>query len=231
MPLGWRQIRRGPKHNWTFVTQSEPGCDSRRLSLARGKTPGGYSSINDMLYVRCHSRGYDLWRQAGCEGWSYAKFWFPGLSPRQEHMLEGYPSLNHPESRGDVRLASANPNDPPLIRLNALSTEGDRATGRECARLGRRVCGTQPLADLIVRETSPGPNAVSDVDLDAFTRCSAEVGHHPVGTCAMGASPQAVVGSQLRLRGLEGLRVVDARSCRAFPGARHDAGSGIKSIP
>jgi len=133
MPLGWRQIRRGPKHNWTFVTQSEPGCDSRRLSLARGKTPGGYSSINDMLYVRCHSRGYDLWRQAGCEGWSYAKFWFPGLSPRQEHMLEGYPSLNHPESRGDVRLASANPNDPPLIRLNALSTEGDRATGRASA--------------------------------------------------------------------------------------------------
>lgn len=104
--------------------------------------------------------------------------------------------------------------DPPQ---RTLDRGRPRDGSRECARLGRRVYGTQPLADLIVRETSPGPNVVSDVDLDAFTRCSAEVGHHPVGTCAMGASPQAVVDSQLRLRGREGLRVVDASVMPSVP--------------
>ena len=152
-----------------------------------------------------------------------AKVWFPGLSQRQEHMLEGYPSLNHPESRGDVRLASANPNDPPLIRLNALSTEGDRATARECIRLVGRIYGTKPLADLIVRETSPGPDVVSDADLDAFTRRTAEVGHHPVGTCAIGARPEAVVNSHLRVRGLEGLHVVNASVMPSVPGGNTNA--------
>jgi choline dehydrogenase len=471
MPLGWRQIWRGPLHNWNFVTEPEPWCDNRQLSLPRGKTLGGSSSINGMLYVRGHPRDYDLWRQAGCEGWSYAdllpyfrraegnwrgesdyhgasgplgvsatdvrnlnfpliretarnadipftedfsgaqpdglgivdltikngvrqsasrvylrpamarrnlrvethalttrvtfqdrratgvvysqggnekraqarkevilcggsynsphvlllsgvgpakdlsqlgiapvldlpgvgcnlsehivfhvqflmkepitflarlradrvalsalqwalfrtgdfatqaltavaflrsrpelerpdiqlffnsvrmdaKVWFPGITPRQEHMLEGYPSLNHPESRGDVRLASTNPKDPPLIRLNALSTEGDRATARECIRLVRRIYGTKPLADLIVRETSPGLIVASDAELDAFVRRTAEVGHHPVGTCAMGADPQSVVDSQLRVRGLECLRVVDASVMPSVPGGNTNA--------
>ncbi len=471
IPLAWRQIWRGPRHNWNFVTEPEPWCDDRRLSLPRGKTLGGSSSINGMLYVRGHPRDYDLWRQAGCDGWSYAdvlpyfrraegswrgesayhggsgplgvsptdvrnlnfplirdtarnagipitsdfsgaepdglgivdltvkdgvrqsasrvylrpamtrknltlethaltsrvtfqdrratgvvyrqggveksararrevilcggsynspqvlllsgvgpaedlsqmgiapvvdlpgvgrnlsehivfhvqflmkepitflarlradrvalsvlqwalfrkgdfatqaltalafvrsrpelerpdiqlffnsvrmdaKVWFPGLSPHQEHMLEGYPSLNHPESRGDVRLASTDPSVPPRIRLNALSTEGDRATARECIRLVRRIYGTKPLADLIVRETSPGADVVSDADLDAFTRRTAEVGHHPVGTCAMGEGPQAVVDSQLRVRGLEALRVVDASVMPTVPGGNTNA--------
>ena len=116
-----------------------------------------------------------------------AKIWFPGITPRQQHMLEGYPSLNYPESRGDVTLRSTDPADPPKIRLNFLATEGDRATARECIRLVRRVYTTPPLGDLIEREVSPGP----DVDLATpistpSPRRTAEVGHHPVGTCAMG---------------------------------------------
>ena len=106
-----------------------------------------------------------------------AKIWFPGIGERQQHMLEGYPSLNCPESRGDVRLASADPRDSPLIRLNFLSTQGDRATARECIRWVRRFYNTKPLADLIAR-------------------AAAEVGHHPVGTCAMGTGPLSVVDPQ-----------------------------------
>ena len=71
-PLAWRQIWRGPKYNWNYATEPEAYCDGRRISLPRGKVLGGSSSINGMLYVRGNPRDYDLWRQAGCEGWSYA---------------------------------------------------------------------------------------------------------------------------------------------------------------
>ena len=466
MPLGWRQIWRGPKFNWNYTTEPERFMDGRLVSLPRGKVLGGSSSINGMLYVRGHPRDYDLWRQAGCDGWSYAdvlpyfkraegswrgegeyhggagplgvsatnvsnlgfdlirdtakaagipmtddfsggqpegfgivdltikdgvrcsaakaylhpalargnltleimaltervlvengratgvsylrdgvptvararrevilcggsynspqllllsgigpadeiaeqgitpvhdlpgvgknlsehivfhvqfalkepitflsrlradkvamsvlqwamfrtgdfatqaltalafvrsradlerpdiqlffnstrmdaKVWFPGITPRQLHMLEGYPSLNYPESRGEVRLRSADPRDPPRIWLNALGTEQDRATARECIRLVRRVYNTAPLGELIESETSPGPDVVSDADIDAFTRRTAEVGHHPVGTCAMGIGDMAVVDPQLRVRGLSGLRVVDASIMPTVPG-------------
>ena len=147
-----------------------------------------------------------------------AKVWFPGITPPQQHMLEGYPSINYPESRGELRLRSADPRDPPRIRLNFLGTEGDRATARECIRLVRRIYNTPPLGALIERETSPGAEVVSDADIDAFVRRTAEVGHHPVGTCAMGTGPAAVVDSQLRVRGLQGLRVVDASVMPTVPG-------------
>jgi choline dehydrogenase len=466
MPLAWRQIWRGPRFNWNYVTEPERFLEGRRVALPRGKVLGGSSSINGMLYVRGHPRDYDLWRQAGCDGWSYAdvlpyfkraegswrgegeyhgragplgvsatdvsnlgfdlvrdtaraagipmtddfsggkpegfgivdltikdgvrcsaakaylhpalarsnltlkimaltervliengratgvsylsdgvqtvarakrevilcggsynspqllllsgigpaeeiaehgitpvhdlpgvgknlsehvvfhvqfalkkpitflsrlradkvamsilqwamfrtgdfatqaltalafvhsradlerpdiqlffnstrmdaKVWFPGITPRQQHMLEGYPSLNYPESRGEVRLRSADPRDPPRIWLNFLGTEQDRATARECIRLVRRVYNTPPLGDLIERETSPGADVVSDADIDAFTRRTAEVGHHPVGTCAMGTGEMAVVDPQLRVRGLSGLRVVDASIMPTVPG-------------
>jgi choline dehydrogenase len=466
MPLAWRQIWRGPRFNWNYTTEPERFLDGRRVALPRGKVLGGSSSINGMLYVRGHPRDYDLWRQAGCDGWSYAdvlpyfkraegnwrgegeyhggagplgvsatevsnlgfdlirdtakaagipltddfsgaqpegfgivdltikdgvrcsaakaylhpalarsnltlkimaltrrvliengratgvsylsdgvqtvahakrevilcggsynspqllllsgigpaeeiaehgitpihelpgvgknlsehvvfhvqfamkepvtflsrlradkvamsvlqwamfrtgdfatqaltalafvrsrtdlerpdiqlffnstrmdaKVWFPGITPRQQHMLEGYPSLNYPESRGEVRLRSADPRDPPRIWLNFLGTERDRATARECIRLVRRIYNTPPLGNLIECETSPGMDIVSDADIDAFTRRTAEVGHHPVGTCAMGAGEMAVVDPQLRVRGLSGLRVVDASIMPTVPG-------------
>jgi choline dehydrogenase len=466
MPLAWRQIWRGPRFNWNYTTEPERFLDGRQVALPRGKVLGGSSSINGMLYVRGHPRDYDLWRQAGCDGWSYAdvlpyfkraegswrgegeyhggagplgvsatdvsnlgfdlirdtakaagipmtddfsggqpegfgivdltikdgvrcsaakaylhpaltrsnltlkimaltqrvlieqgratgvsylsdgvqtiahakrevilcggsynspqllllsgigptdeiaehgitpvhelpgvgknlsehivfhvqfalkepvtflsrlradkvamsvlqwamfrtgdfatqaltalaflrsrtdlerpdiqlffnstrmdaKVWFPGITSPQRHMLEGYPSLNYPESRGEVRLRSADPNDAPRIWLNSLATEQDRATARECIRLVRRIYNTPPLGDLIESETSPGVDVVSDADIDAFTRRTAEVGHHPVGTCAMGAGEMAVVDPQLRVRGLTGLRVVDASIMPTVPG-------------
>jgi choline dehydrogenase len=466
MPLAWRQIWRGPRFNWNYKTEAERFLDGRQVALPRGKVLGGSSSINGMLYVRGHPRDYDLWRQAGCDGWSYAdvlpyfrraegswrgegeyhggagplgvsatdvsnlsfdlirdtartagipmtddfsggqpegfgivdltikdgvrcsaakaylhpaltrsnltlkimaltqrvliengratgvsyladgvqttalakrevilcggsynspqllllsgigpaeeisehgitpvhelpgvgknlsehvvfhvqfamkepvtflsrlradkvalsvlqwamfrtgdfatqaltalafvrsradlerpdiqlffnstrmdaQVWFPGITPRQQHMLEGYPSLNYPESRGEVRLRSADPGHPPRIWLNFLATEQDRATARECIRLVRRIYNTPPLGNLIERETSPGANIVSDADIDAFTRRTAEVGHHPVGTCAMGTGEMAVVDPQLRVRGLSGLRVVDASIMPTVPG-------------
>ncbi len=72
MPLGWRQIWRGPKYNWNYLSEPEPYADGRRLMTPRGKTLGGSTSINGMLYLRGHPADYDQWRQMGNEGWSYA---------------------------------------------------------------------------------------------------------------------------------------------------------------
>jgi choline dehydrogenase len=152
-----------------------------------------------------------------------AKVWFPVIRPSQGHMLEGYPSLNYPESRGYVKLRSADPRDPPKILLNFLSTEGDRETARQCIRLTREVYNTRPLADWVEKETSPGAHVKTDEEIDAFTRKAAEVGHHPVGTCAMGVGPSAVVDPQLRLRGIDGLRVVDASIMPTVPGGNTNA--------
>ncbi len=82
---------------------------------------------------------------------------------------------------------------------------------REAVRLARRIASTPPLADLIAEEFSPGAVGNDDAALDAFVRDTAVTIFHPVGTCAMGGSGEdAVVGHELRVRGVEGLRVIDA---------------------
>jgi choline dehydrogenase len=471
MPLGWRQIWRGPMHNWNYVSEPEPHCDGRRIIAPRGMTLGGSTSINGMLYIRGHPRDYDGWSQLGCTGWSYsealpyfkraetnwrgetkyhggngptgvshidtkglyfdtvmeaarragfpttedinaenaegfggvdltakngarssaavaylhpamsrpnltvltgaltgrviiekgravgaeyqkgtaktqvyadrevilaggsynspqllmlsgvgpadeikqhgitpildlkgvgknlqehpltfiqfgtkepitylkelrwdkvtlaglqwilthtgpmanqpltalgfiksrpdlerpdlqvfcnpvrldAEVWFPLVKPAQPHAFEGCPSLLHPESRGEVTLASANPHDKARILFNFLATEGDRAAMRAGVRKVRELYATSPLGDLVARELKPGPDVTSDADIDAYVRASLELDHHPVGTCAMGTDENAVVDPELRVRGVEGLRVVDASVMPLVPGGNTNA--------
>jgi choline dehydrogenase len=72
MPAGVGQLISKDTHNWYFETEGQPHMDNRRLFWPRGKVLGGSSSINGMIYIRGHALDYDLWRQMGCEGWSYA---------------------------------------------------------------------------------------------------------------------------------------------------------------
>lgn len=118
----------------------------------------------------------------------------------------------HPESRGEVSLRSADPFDAPVIHPNHLATPGDLATLRAAVRLARRI-GEQPaLAPWRIAEEEPGADIVSDAALDDWIRDHAATIFHPVGTCRMGSAddPGAVVDATLRVRGVEGLRVVDA---------------------
>ncbi len=114
------------------------------------------------------------------------------------------------ESRGWVKLRSANPLDPPRLLLNGLSTERDREEFRQGIRLAREIAA-QPAFDFCRgEEVSPGAEVRSDVELDAYVRANANSAYHPCGSCRIGNDNLAVVDPELRVHGIDGLRVADA---------------------
>jgi choline dehydrogenase len=115
-----------------------------------------------------------------------------------------------PHSRGTIRIASADPMRAPAIRPNYLSDDTDRRYAIESVRYARRLAATRALAPYLVEEHRPGPDAQDDEALLDFARRYGQTIFHPAGTCRMGADAAAVVDPQLRVRGVERLRVVDA---------------------
>jgi choline dehydrogenase len=141
-----------------------------------------------------------------------ADMWFPLIKPPLRDAFEACPSLLHPVSRGEVTLRSSDPNEAPRILFNFLKEEEDRRAMREGVRIVREMYSQGPLGDMISAEIKPGPHVKSDKDLDDYMRSSMDLDHHPTSTCVMGAEGDvmAVVDPQLRVRGVKGLRVVDA---------------------
>jgi len=118
--------------------------------------------------------------------------------------------LLRPEGRGWVRLASADPTRPPRILTNVLATENDRAFFRRIIPQMREILETSPLADVVRGEMLPGKGVQSTEDTDAWVRANVRTAMHAAGSCAMGTGAKAVCDEQLRVRGLEGLRIADA---------------------
>lgn len=115
-----------------------------------------------------------------------------------------------PESRGRVTLRSADPADRVRIFANYYSTEADRRAFRDGLRMARGLVAQPAFEGWRGAELNPGAEVRSDADVDAYVRRIAETIYHPVGTCRMGPDDGAVVDSELRVRGIDGLRVVDA---------------------
>jgi choline dehydrogenase len=115
-----------------------------------------------------------------------------------------------PESRGSLRIRSADPAAPPEIRINYLATETDRTAFVEGIKILRKILAAPALKPYVVGEVEPGPKVVSDEDILNFCRQRGSTVYHPTSTCRMGNDPLAVVDQRLRVRGIEGLRVVDA---------------------
>jgi choline dehydrogenase len=138
------------------------------------------------------------------------------LSNEQKMELEKEPGLTiapcqlRPESRGSVHLRSADPAEHPAILPNYLANPTDREVVIAALHWGRRIAATEPLAGYIDHETNPGAEVRTDEQLLAYAREMGTTIYHPVGTCAMGRHEGAVVDPELRVIGVEGLRVVDA---------------------
>jgi len=115
-----------------------------------------------------------------------------------------------PESRGSIRIGSADPAAPPEIRINYLASEVDRTTNIEGLKILRKILQAPALAPYVVEEVDPGAKVTSDEALLAYCRARGTTIYHPTSTCRMGNDPLAVVDQNLRLRGIDGLRVVDA---------------------
>jgi len=115
-----------------------------------------------------------------------------------------------PESRGSVHITSTDPEAPPAIDANYLADPRDMKTSIAALRLARHIAAQPALAALIVREVRPGPEAQSDEALLAHIARLGATSYHPVGTCKMGHDDMAVVDTELRVRGIKGLRVADA---------------------
>ena len=147
-----------------------------------------------------------------------AQTWFPGIKPRQQDVWWAGVVQLHPESRGWVELKSADPREVAAVTLNILDTENDRRQLRDAIRLTRKIYNTAPMADLVGEEKTPGIDVEYDDELDAYLTAACYVGQHPTSTCAMGMGDKSVVDSELRVIGVEGLRVADASVMPTVPG-------------
>ncbi|MGH1358702.1 MAG: GMC family oxidoreductase [Burkholderiaceae bacterium] len=145
----------------------------------------------------------------------------------QVYVLDDFPGATcgftqqRPESTGHIRITSPDPQVDPLIQPNYLQAETDQRAAIDGIRLARRFMATEPLAGFLERESDPGDAAQSDQDLLRFARETGNTGYHLVGSCMMGpaSNPMAVVGPDLKVHGLEGIRVIDASVMPFVPSA------------
>ncbi len=116
----------------------------------------------------------------------------------------------YPESRGSVHAASPDPQAAPRIVANYLAAAADRQASLRGLRLARKVAAQPALKRFMIEETLPGATMDGDDALLDYIRQNGQTSYHPVGTCRMGSDPEAVVDPECRVRGVDGLRVVDA---------------------
>lgn len=136
--------------------------------------------------------------------------WFPGIRARYNDAFGIRPALMHPESRGRIMLRSADPRALARIHFNPFSAPNDLPTLREGVRRGRDIVMQKAMDEFRGPELEPGPEVQSDQAIDDFIRRTTTTVSHPAGTCQMGTGPDTVLDPQLRVRGVEGLRVIDA---------------------
>jgi choline dehydrogenase-like flavoprotein len=134
-----------------------------------------------------------------------------GFEEYDGHALTMGPVLIAPRARGEVTLASADPAAKPAILGNHLTDQADVDALVSGVRIARELAATPPLAGAVGREIYPGPGVGDDDEaIAADVRRRLELLYHPVGTCRMGSDSDSVVDPELRVRGIDGLRVVDA---------------------
>ncbi|MGR9076024.1 GMC family oxidoreductase [Rhizobium leguminosarum] len=150
-----------------------------------------------------------------------------GIEAGVERLKNAGVTLNsaylHPRSRGTVRLSSSDPAAAPLIDPNYWSDPHDRTMSLEGLKLAREIMQQAALKPYVMAERLPGPKVMTDEQLFDYGCANAKTDHHPVGTCKMGTGPDAVVGLDLKVHGLEGLRVCDSSVMPHVPSCNTNA--------
>ena len=146
-----------------------------------------------------------------------------GLVNPSSHGYQLHASPNHPKSRGSVTLNSSDPYDYPKILFNYLEDEDDLKQTRECIHVARKILSQSSLTKHAGKEVAPGSDKQSDEELNEYIRSNAETAYHPCGTCKMGIDEMAVVDENLRVKGIQNLRVVDASVMPEIPSANLNA--------
>ena len=151
--------------------------------------------------------------------------WFPGIRQKPKDAFMCRPAVLHPESRGELKLKSGDPRDKPAIHQKFLTAEKDWETLRTGFDMVRDIANQKPLDPFRGPEIQPGPGVTSKADIDAYIRQTAWTVHHPAGTCKMGTEndDMAVVDNELRVQGVESLRVIDASVFPDMPGGNINA--------
>lgn len=189
----------------------------------------GTGPLGDMpellsVYTRSHP---DLPRPDGFLAIVAAGFdarpWFPGIRPLGARHCIALNAGGLPRSLGEVRLRSADPTAAPRITFNMFAEHGDLVALRETIRTTRAILAVPEVAAMISVERAPGPDVQTDEEFELYLRASAQPANHACGTCAIGDGPDAVVDPELRVRGVAGLRVVDASVIPVIPGANVNA--------
>lgn len=175
-----------------------------RYLLTRGG-PLASNSIEATAYLRSGAPGHDELD---------LKYYLVPIitgngEPAKEHGVSNLVILTRPESRGQLRLRSADPMDTPIIDANYLSHERDREVLRRGIRIARGIFDQPAYKRYRGREYLPGAELTSDADLDEYFRNTCSVNYEAVGTCKMGNDELAVVNDKLQVHGVAGLRVVD----------------------
>jgi choline dehydrogenase-like flavoprotein len=133
------------------------------------------------------------------------------------------PVLVSPKARGRLWLRSADPSDKPRILTNSLAEPEDVDSLIAGMELAREIAGSEPMRSQLVKELKPGPEFSDRAGLEEDLRRRLMLIYHPVGTCRMGRGEDAVVDPELRVRGIDGLRVVDASVFPIIPGGNTNA--------
>jgi choline dehydrogenase len=156
---------------------------------------------------------------------SARELWFPLLGKKPPHTLGVGVSMIKQDSRGEVTLRSANALDPPRILFNLFKERSDVDRAIRGLKAIRDIYHREPLRSLIADEIAPGSAVSSDADLETFIRATGAITQHAVGTCRMGVDGDslAVVDGTLKVRGVEGLRVIDASVMPDVPGGNTNA--------
>ncbi|HSI56155.1 MAG TPA: GMC family oxidoreductase N-terminal domain-containing protein [Ideonella sp.] len=177
-----------------------------------GRGPLGEAPLSVQGYVR--SQADSLWPDLQFQV-SHVSFaarpWFPGWRRGAGHQFTAAGLQLRPHGRGEVTLRSADPLAAPGIRLGLLSHPADLQFARDTLQFIRRFFATEPVRDLVAGEIMPGAAVNDPAAIDAYLHAVIQTGMHPTSSCAMGVDAStSVVDAQLRVHGLEGLRVADA---------------------